>query len=414
MRVVGVICEYNPFHTGHARQLIELRRRYGDDTAIVCAMSGNFVQRGDYAIVRKHVRAAAALRGGADLVLELPLPWASASAEGFARGGAEVLAGTGVVDTLAFGSECADTERIVRVADCLLSDDFAAALKAELLKGDSFAATRQRAAEALIGADAAVLESPNDILGVEYCKALRRLGSGIEPLALPRYGVTHDGEAAGEYASASFIRERILDRDTIGGSPLIARYLAPDMLVLYATERAAGRAPVSMANAERAMLAKLRTMREDEFAAFDESGEGLYHRFYDFSRTATGLTELLGAVKTKRYAYARLRRMLLSIYLGVTPETRMGTVPYLRVLGMNDKGKYLLHRMRKKAALPVLVKPADVRKLSAEAQHLMEMEARATDLYALAYPDLRQSAGGSEWTTNPVILGESQELEGDL
>ena len=146
MKTVGVIAEYNPFHTGHAWQLAELRRRLGGGTAVVCAMSGNFVQRGDFAIVRKHVRAEAAVRGGADLVLELPLPWATASAEAFARGGVEVLAGTGVVDCLAFGSECADTERLVRVADCLLTEDFAAALRQELARGDSFAAARMRAA----------------------------------------------------------------------------------------------------------------------------------------------------------------------------------------------------------------------------------------------------------------------------
>ncbi len=404
MKIVGVIAEYNPFHTGHAWQLAELRRRFGAETAIVCAMSGNFVQRGDFAIARKHVRAEAAVCGGADLVLELPLPWATASAENFAAGGVSVLAATGLVDTLAFGSECADSACLMRVADCLLSEGFAAALRGELSAGDSFAAARQRAAARFCGADAAVLEAPNDILAVEYCKALRRHGSKIEPLALPRTGVAHDSAEAGEYASASLIRDLILGKNETGSSDLPARYLTPDMLRLYESEAAAGRAPVRLETAERAILAKLRTMGEDDFAAFDGGGEGLYHRFYDASRTASGINALLDAVKTKRYAHARLRRLLLAIYLGVTPEERKQSIPYLRVLAMNDKGKYLLHEMRKTATLPILVKPADVRKLSADARHLMETEARATDLYALAYPDLAQSAGGSEWTTDPVIV----------
>ncbi len=397
MHVVGVICEYNPFHTGHAWQLAELRRRLGEDAAVVCAMSGNFVQRGDFAIVRKHVRAEAAVRGGADLVLELPLPWAISSAEGFAAGGVGVLACTGVVDTLAFGSECADAERIARAADALLSDEFPAALRAELAKGDSFAAARQRAAERLIGADAAILASPNDILGVEYVKALRRQGSRIAPLALPRVGAAHDG-GAGEHASASWIRERLLRGEDA------APYLTPEMRALWESERAAGRAPVSAAQAERAILARLRSMTEDEFALYDESGEGLYHRFYDASRAAVSVAGLLDAVKTKRYAHARLRRMLLEAYLGVKPADRPEQPPYLRVLAMNDKGKSLLHEMRKAAALPVVVKPADARELSPAAHRLMELEARATDLYALAYPDLAQSAGGGEWRTNPVIV----------
>ena len=397
MHVVGVICEYNPFHTGHAWQLAELRRRLGEDTAVVCAMSGNFVQRGGFALVRKHVRAEAAVRGGADLVLELPLPWAISSAEGFADGGVAVLAGTGAVDTLAFGSECADTERIARAADALLSDGFAPALCAELAKGDSFAAARQRAAERLIGTDAAILASSNDILGVEYVKALRRQGRGIVPLALPRVGAAHDG-GAGEYASASYIRGRLLRGEDDGA------YLTAEMRALYGSERAAGRAPVSMERAERAILARLRSMAEDELAAYDESGEGLYHRFYDACRAAAGVEPLLDAVKTKRYAHARLRRMLLAAYLGVRPADRPDRVPYLRVLAMNDKGKHLLHDMRERASLPILVKPADARMLSADAARLMELEARATDLYALAYPDLVQSAGGGEWRTSPVIV----------
>ncbi len=397
MQVAGVICEYNPFHTGHQWQLSELRRRGA--TAIVCAMSGNFTQRGDFAIVRKHVRAEAAICGGADLVLELPLPWATASAEGFARGGVEVLAASGVVDTLAFGSECADTGTLTRVADVLPSDAFAEALKSELDKGDSFAAARQRAAERLAGADAVALESPNDILGVEYCKALR--GTALAPLALPRMGAMHDGAPSGEYASASYLRAHMEDA---------APYLTPDMRRLYEAERAAGRAPVTMVAAERAILARLRTM--DDFAAYDEGNEGLYRRFADAARRASSVTELLGAVKTKRYALARLRRMLLSMYLGLPHAARPAHVPYIRVLAMNDKGKSLLHEMRKTAALPVLNKPADVRELSPDARRLMAMEARATDLYVLAYPDLAQSAGGSEWRINPVIQSLQSSLNG--
>ena len=400
MRIVGVVCEYNPFHTGHAWQLSELRRRFGGDAAVICAMSGNFSQRGDLAVVRKHIRAEAAVRGGAALVLELPLPWAISSAEGFARGGAEVLAGTGLVETLAFGSECADTARLSRVAEALLSDAFAPALREELARGDAFAAARQRAAERLCGADAAVLGQPNDILGVEYCKALRRLASGIEPLALPRAGAAHDGGAAGGFASASALRARLRAGEDADD------YLTPAMRALYDGERAAGRAPVCVETVERAILARLRSLREEELAPFDEGGEGLYRRFFAAGRSAAGVTALLDAVKTKRYARARLRRMLLSICLGAAPADRPEHVPYLRVLAMDGAGKRLLHEMRKTAALPVLVKPADVRVLSDEARRLMELEARATDLYALAYPELAQGAGGSEWRTDPVIVEE--------
>ena len=397
MKTAGIICEYNPFHSGHAWQIREIRRRLGEDTAIVCAMSGNFVQRGDFAVCRKHVRAEAAVRGGADLVLELPMPWATASAEGFARGGAELLAGTGVVETLCFGSECADTGRLLRVAECLTGDAFKTALRGALGKGVSFAAARQAAAaERLLGGDAAVLEHANDILGVEYCKALQ--GSGIEPLALPRMGVGHDAGAGEGFASASYLRERLIENQQLGD------YLTPDMARLYEQERAAGRAPVTAANAERAMLARLRSMREEDFARYDEGREGLYHRLYEVSRTAARMEQLLDAAKTKRYAYARLRRMVLRMYLGIEVGDMPERVPYLRVLACSERGRALLKRMKCSAPLPVLTKSADVRALSGQAQRVLRMEARATDLYALAYPELSQACGGSEWTTNPVVI----------
>lgn len=181
MRTAGIISEYNPFHRGHAWQIGELRRRLGAETAVVCAMSGSFVQRGDFAVMRTHARAEAAVRGGADLVLELPLPWAIASAEGFAAGGVGVLAATGAVDTLVFGSECGDTETLKAVAAALESDAFAALLRQRLAEGTSFAAAREAAARKLLGEKAAVLAQPNDILGVEYCKAIARQAAALMP-----------------------------------------------------------------------------------------------------------------------------------------------------------------------------------------------------------------------------------------
>ena len=397
MKTVGVICEYNPFHRGHAWQLAALRERYGA-SSIVCVMSGNFVQRGECAICRKHPRAAAAVEGGADLVLELPLPWAIASAEGFARGGVAVLHAMGCVDTLAFGSECGETAALLRAADALLRPEYPGLLHTELDKGNSFAAARQEAVRTLIGEEAQILASPNDILGVEYCKALHASGSTITPLALPRVGASHDGGAVDEIASASLIRARL----RAGGGA--DDYLTPGMSERYRAEEAAGRAPVCAETAERMLLARLRMMTEEDLAPYDEGREGLYHRFYEVSRSATSVRELLERVKTKRYAYARLRRMLLHIALGVLPSEAAQSVPYLRVLACNERGRALLHEMRTRAALPVLTKSADVRSLSEQAQHIFVLEARATELYTLLYPALSAATGGSEWTTGPVIL----------
>ena len=185
MHICGIICEYNPFHRGHEKQLRQVRQALGADAAIVCLMSGSFVQRGEPAIFEKRVRAQAAVLAGANLVLELPVTKALCSAEGFARGAVGMLGATGVVTHLSFGSECGDTETLKAVAAALESESFAAYLRQGLQEGVSFAAAREAAARKLLGEKAAVLAQPNDILGVEYCKAIARQNAVMEPLALP-------------------------------------------------------------------------------------------------------------------------------------------------------------------------------------------------------------------------------------
>ena len=389
-------------HMGHVHLLEEIRRLLGTDTAVICAMSGDFVQRGDFAVVGRRARAKAAVQSGADLVLEIPLPWAVASAERFADGGVQVLLDAGLVSHIAFGSECGDADALREIAECLLSDAFQEALRRGLTTGRPYAACRQKAVEQILGPEkAALLESPNNILGIEYCKSLLRRGSDVQPLTVPRVGAAHDEkDADGPIASASAIRAllRAGERETA-----LAR-MAPAMRRAYEEEEAAGRAPVFQETCERAVLARLRSMTEEDFAALDEGREGLCNRLYDASRTAASVAEILEKAKTKRYAYARLRRMVLWAYLGLTPATFPAEVPYLRVLAANATGRELLARMRKTASVPVLTKPADVRRLGAEARELFALEARAADLYALAYPDLSAAVGGSVWREGPVIV----------
>ena len=402
VRVAGMIVEYNPLHSGHLRLLEETRRLLGPDTAVVCAMSGNFVQRGDFALVRKHQRARAAVESGADLVLELPLPWAVASAESFADGGVQVLSAAGVVTDLVFGSECGETTPLLELAGCLLSPEYGTELRGRLGSGLPYAACRQAAVSALLGPEkAALLTSANNILGVEYCKALLRRDSALRPLTVRREGSAHDGVLVpGTHPSASAIRGLLREGETERALAL----LPPAMKEAYEREHAAGQAPVFAQTCERSVLARLRTMTEADFAALDQGREGLCRRLYEASRIAATLDELLSAAKTKRYAYARLRRMALWAYLGLTPADVPEKVPYLRLLAANSVGRRLLARMREAAVLPILTKPADVRDLGPAARHLLALEARATDLYTLAYPVLSAARGGTEWREGPVIL----------
>ena len=392
MTVAGIICEFNPLHSGHAYLMAQLRQRGTD--AVVCAMSGNFVQRGEPALVNKLSRAEMAVACGADLVLELPTPWAMATAETFAKGGVQLLAMAGCTH-IGFGSECGDAVLLQSVADTLLSPDLQADIRTELAAGVTYAAARQRAVETRLGDAASVLRQPNDTLAVEYLKVCRQLSVDITPIVVRRVGAGHDGAPSEGYASATYIRRLV--RQGKGASAF--SFMPEAASAVLDRELTAGRVTDSR-HVERAVLARLRQMTEEEFAVYDGGREGLYHRVYDAVRRCATVEELLAAVKTKRYPAARLRRLVLAAWLGrpKAPET----VPYARVLAANETGRALLRRMRR-AGQPVLTKAADVAALGPSAEELFRREAAYTDLYTLAYGALAQSVPGSDWRLTPVM-----------
>lgn len=333
MNIVGIICEYNPLHNGHAYQLRFLRERYGADCAIVCLMSGNFVQRGQPAVFHKMVRAKAALASGADLVLELPVNYALSSAEGFARGGVSIL-GT-FCGELCFGAETGDKKSLMETADALLSPEFSHSLRDFLDQGLSFPAARQRALEGL-GSDASLLASPNDILGVEYCKAIRATGTSMEPLVLTRKGGYHDALPDIENPSATSLRTCIQNGTDI--SPCVPEAAAPLFADALAHTLEAG---------ERAILARLRTMTDAEFEALPFGSEGLWRKLMHESRRQATLEAIAAAVKSKRYTRTRIDRMVMCAFLGLTAADLDTPAPYARVLGFSDRGREALRQAKK-------------------------------------------------------------------
>ena len=398
MAVAGVICEYNPFHLGHAWMLEELKRQGMD--AVVCVMSGNFVQRGEFALLSKHARAEMAVRCGADLVLELPTPWSAATAELFALGGVSLLQQTGVVTHLAFGSEAGDAAPIEALARTLHSDEYHQILRQKLTSGQTFAVCRREAVAQLLGEEAAgLLDGPNNNLGVEYCRALQTLEADMIPVTVQRTGAAHDGAPQAGIASASHIRQLLLG----GKMEEAAAFLPASSVDILRREMEALRAPVTVQNCERAVLSQLRRMDEEDFAPFDGGSEGLYRRVCRAVQDSTSLEEILEKAKTKRYTHARLRRLLLSAYLGMSAPSPVDRPPYLRVLAAGEKGRPLLRQMRK-AGAPVLTKPADVAKLGPQAEKMFRAEARRTDLWALACPALEQSRCGADWRQSPILL----------
>lgn len=396
MAVAGIVAEYNPFHRGHQWQLDALRQRLGTDTAVVTVMSGNFVQRGEFALLEKHARAEMALREGVNLVLELPTPWSCGRAELFAQGAVSLLAATGAVTHLVFGCEEGDLTPLRETAAALDTPLYHTALRRFLQQGISFAAARQAAAREQAGKAADCLFAPNNALGVEYLRALRRTKATIEPVALPRTGAAHDSEHLAEYPAAAALR-----RMALTGKDFQA-YMPETSAAVLEREIREGRAPVAMERCQQAVLACLRRLPLEAFRPYDGGGEGLYRRFYHALHQEATLPEILLAAKTKRYPLARLRRMALHAYLALPVPGREETPPYLRVLGADERGRALLRTMRQQATLPLAVKPAHCLREGGAA--LLRQEAEWTDLYTLAYPSPSQSKPGSEFRHSPVML----------
>ena len=386
MDAVGVVCEFDPLHRGHERLL----RRAGESgRVLVCAMSGNFTQRGGAACVEKFARAEMAVRCGADLVVELPTPWAMATAEKFADGGVSLLAQCGV-KTLYFGSECGDADALWATAEALLRADVHRAIRLEMDGGLPYAAARQAVLERETGLGA-LLAQPNNTLAVEYLKAIRRRGLAADAVTVRREDGGHHGTA-----SASHIRALL----AAGQEAKAFALMPPQAADILGREMKKGLAPADPARLERAMLARLRLMNEHDFASYDSGGEGLYRRVYRAVQEGGSLGDILTRATTKRYPTARVRRMLWAVFLGL--EAPGEDIPYVRILAATEVGRRLLRQMRD-AGVPVLTKAADVGRLGPSAEALFTREARRTDVYALACPGSPLPCG-SDWRQTPMMI----------
>lgn len=327
MKTVGIICEYNPFHNGHRRQIQLIREKYGENSTVVCLMSGNFVQRGAPAIVDKSVRARAAVLSGADLVLELPVSVSLSSAEGFAAGGVTLL--SKFCDVLCFGTETMTEQDLFQTASKLLSPDFSILLKEEIAAGCSFPAARQAALRRM-GADA-TLSNPNDILGVEYTKAILSQQSPMTIFPIFRQGDYHERELCRQAPSATAVREALLS----GGNWEAA--------VPSSTVPLLKNAPLHTLEAgQRAILARLRSMSEAGFEQLPYGSEGLWRKLMKAVRLCPDLSSIIDATKSKRYTRTRIDRMILCAFLGLQ-QGDLGVLPdKIRVLAFNDRGRNLL------------------------------------------------------------------------
>lgn len=396
MRVVGIVCEYNPFHKGHAYQLREARRQC-PDAAVVCVQSGDFVQRGEPALFSKYARAEAACRCGADLVIELPLPWSLSSAERFAAGSVALLASCGA-EAISFGSESGDVPALSALSRYLASDACLADIRALMRETPSlsFAAARERAARTALGDLASLLRSPNDNLAVEYLRAAERQGLSLRAIPIKRAGAAHDSRENAAFLSGSHLRDKIRAGEDVRG-------LLPDEAYqLFSAEIAQGRALLDPSRMEIAILSRLRMLTENVFRELPDAEDGAGIRLYEAVRQAESLEDILAFARTKRLPEARIRRMVMAACLGLRPMESGALPPYARVLACGEQGRALLHK-RREAQIPFLTKPAAVRSLGDSAAEIFRLGADAHDFLVLGFGESARRPG-EDWRSGPCLL----------
>ncbi len=391
--VAGIVCEYNPFHNGHNYHINETRKKAD---YVVCVMSGNFVQRGDCAYLDKWTRAKLAILHGADLVIDLPVPWSNASAETFARGSVGLLGAFGV-DLLSFGSETNDLEMLEKCADIHSDPTVISTTKELMTQGETYPSALCKATEKIYGeALAKALSLANSTLAVEYIKASKKLGYSFEFLPIKRYGTHHDSDKISSHtASASKIRGMGICEDI---KDVVSETTYEALLSLQKDSLA----PCSLLNSERAILACLREIKKDDYALYISDTQGLATRIYESVRTAQSLQELYENAKSKNYTLSRIRREILALYLKIEKELSNGIPPYIRVLAASENGLTLLSKTKSRATLPIVTKHSEMLALDERGRKVYDLQCSSADKFALCSKKIREC--GLEQKNSMIVV----------
>ena len=385
--ISAVIAEFNPFHNGHAYLLNKARE---NSEAVIAVMSGNFVQRGDIAIYPKHLRTMFALKNGADMVITMPAGWSMSGAENFALGGISLLKNTKIVDRIVFGCETDKPRLLLETANLLSSTELNHNIKLHLSDGINYAAARQNAVKKISESCANILTSPNNILGVEYILAMKKLNFTPETLAVKRIGADHDSQNISDgFTSASNIRRLIYNN---------CEYFSFVPQNILEEMRNNEFSDISLI--DNALLFKLKSLSLKQIQKLPDISEGIENRIFEAIKYAQSIDDLCKKIKTKRYTYSRIRRIILSACFGIDASYLKNEPPYIQVIGMNCVGKTLLSEMIKRTDLPVIVSNKDIKNLSGFGKEVFEKESIADDLYGLAFKNIKNS--GTAYTM-PII-----------
>jgi predicted nucleotidyltransferase len=413
MAVLGIVAEYNPFHNGHLH-LIKEAKQIDSSAAVLCVMSGNFLQRGEPAICNKWARAEMALKCGADLVIELPFCFSVRSAYFFAHGALKLLQQTAVVTHLAFGAEYDNVQVLSSIADLLSNEPLAYSrlFKENLSTGMSFPLARSLALQQYMGKPSAelqkILPGSNNILAIEYLRVIKEEGLPFTPVLIKRKGSSYHDAKLSPYASATAIRRSLLASH---GLNELSESLPQDSLNILQREISEGRCPVSLDALERTVLFKLRTMSLQDLSNIYEISEGLESRFKEAAIYSGTIEQLLKTVKSKRYSLTRIKRTLMYILFALTKEQvkrfdQHGPL-YLHILGFSSKGQKILQEMKINSQIPIFNRGKDMKKARDDGpgtvlREMIDLDVLATDIYTLLYPNPLERQAGKDFTTSPI------------
>lgn len=412
-RVLGIIAEYNPFHNGHMYHLQKAKEQSGAQYCI-CVMSGNFVQRGNTSIVNKWKKAEMALLNGVDLVIELPTIYSVASAEGFSLGAIKLLNNLKMVDAISFGTETSDFAALNNISSIVNEEPmkYKSILNSELKKGLSFPKARENALMLYLNDNKRydnILNTPNNILAIEYLKALKKIKSTIQPIPVKREKVYYnDNVIVDEFASATAIRKLLKNEEFSE----IRKVVPKSTYQILKKETELGNVVLDLSRYEKEIIYNLRRMTVSEIAELPDVNEGLEHSLKNAANYSNDITNLINIVKTKRYTVTRIQRILICALLGITKRDvgmAKKTEPYIRVLGFNEKGKELISRINKqnpKATVITSVKKFQDKnnnnKNSKIYKRLLDIDIFSTNVYTMACKS--ESLANLDYTKNMVIL----------
>lgn len=412
-RVLGIIAEYNPFHNGHMYHLQKAKEQSGAQYCI-CVMSGDFVQRGNTSIVNKWKKAEMALLNGVDLVIELPTIYSVASAEGFSLGAIKLLNNLKIVDAISFGTETSDFAALNNISSIVNEEPmkYKSILNSELKKGLSFPKARENALMLYLNDNKRydnILNTPNNILAIEYLKALKKIKSTIQPIPIKREKVYYnDNVIVDEFASATAIRKLLKNEEFSE----IRKVVPKSTYQILKKETELGNVVLDLSRYEKEIIYNLRRMTVSEIAELPDVNEGLEHSLKNAANYSNDITNLINIVKTKRYTVTRIQRILICALLGITKRDvgmAKKAEPYIRVLGFNEKGKELISRINKqnpKATVITSVKKFQDKnnnnKNSKIYKRLLDIDIFSTNVYTMACKS--ESLANLDYTKNMVIL----------